>query len=647
MFANRSLPWLEFTRLARARRTRLAMLAILVIPLAASLLQVWASPINEARVVRAAIVNEDKIVTTTTPDGKEMPVAVGRLLAGNLTSDNSPQNFDWVVTNRDDARTGLKDGTYGAVLTIPKSVSSAAISSAGKDPRQGTISIETNDTTSYLIGQLARQVARASTTGLNGTITAQYLNNLYLGFGTIKSSVKKAANGAGDLKDGAAKLAGGAAKLDAGQQELSTGLATLNDKTASLPADAKKLNAGAEQLDAGAGDLSGGASKLSAGATKLASGTGQLAEGTTTYASKMDQLAAACPGLIIFQAYCDGVDKARDAAHQIASAASQVNGGAGKLSGGASQLSSGAGKLSAGSTQLRQGTGKFAEQAPTLTEAIGRASDGSRSLADGSSQLSSGAAALADGSGQLATGLEKGADKVPTYTAGQREKLSEVVAQPVSARVDRLNPVDTATQARVPYAIAISMLLGAIATFMLLTPLSLRSLASAMPGWRITGAGLIPAAILALAQLALVLLVLGQTGHLGAAQPVQFTVVGVLAILTFTTLLQALVALFGRQGIYVAGAWVLLQTLLSDPSRAVGGLPTGLEVIRILSPLTPAIDGMQAAQTGGASITGPIVRLLVWMGVGLITTMFVTHRQRAVRRSGKFIHHATVHGLDP
>ncbi len=588
MFTSRSLPWFELARLTRARRTRIALLTVMVVPLLAGLLQTLTDAGDDVSTVRAAIVNNDEIVTTKDLKGNEMPVAVGRLLAGQLAGDTSADNFDWVITHSKDAASGLKDGTYGAVLTIPKNLSASAISTAGKNPEQGTLGIETNDTTSYLNGQIARVVGKATTSTLNGFVTETYLDNLYVGFGTIKSSVGKAADGAGKLDDGA--------------QQLSDGLALLKQKTATFPGDAKKLDSGVAQLDDGVRQLDSGVAELKDGSAQLKSGSAQLASG-------MDQLVAKCPALILFQAYCDGVAQARDGAKQLAGGTAELDGGIGTLKGGTSELADGTG-------QLHDGTRQLADQAPKLANAI--------------SQASVGASQLAGGSGKLADGLKAGADQVPSYSAGDRAQLSKVVATPVTAKAEKINAVESATRARIPFVLAVALFLGALATFILLTPLAARALAAALPGWRATFAGYLPALLLAGGQVAALLGVFALTDRLGVERPVQFTVVAFVAAWTFTAVVQALVALFGRGGIFAGAAWLFVQASMSDPSQPAGSLPSLLDALRTLSPLNPAIEGLRGAQTGGAGITAPIITLMVWLVLGLIATSIAAYRERTV-----------------
>ncbi len=65
----------------------------------------------------AAIVNLDEPVTI---DGQMTPL--GRQLAAGLVegSDDLDSNLTWVISNKDDAADGLADGSYQAVITIPR-----------------------------------------------------------------------------------------------------------------------------------------------------------------------------------------------------------------------------------------------------------------------------------------------------------------------------------------------------------------------------------------------------------------------------------------------------------------------------------------------------------------------------------------------
>lgn len=601
--------------LLRDRPHALALLLVLMVPMVAGVFQQTAHARQDIRAVRAAIVNEDKIVSATGPDGKKTPVAVGRLLAANLVSNTSNTNFDWVLTNRSDASSGLKDGTYGAVLTIPRSVSAAAISTAGDDPKQATIQIQTDDATSFLNGQIARTVGRAAIGGVNNTVTQGYLDNVYIGFGTIKTAVEEASTGASKLSAGASQVASGADQIDGGVGQLSGGLAQLADRTESLPRDARKLSDGSSQLATGS-------EQLATGTGQLADGTARLTDGLNQFGNGMDQLVANCPGLILYQRYCDGVAEARDGAKQIA--AKSV-----LLRNGAADLDEGAAKLAGGARQLSDGTSQFAEQAPQLHDAIAQASTGADRLKTGTAQLSDGAGQLASGTDRLEGGLVKGKDQVPTYTAGEREKLSKIVAEPMSADTQRSNPLASANQARIPFALVLSAVLGALALIALLPKRSGRMLLSNASSWRVVRRRHVITGSVVAGQTILAVVAVAAVSDIGAARPTQFALVALVAAMTFAVLVQVIIEVFGRPvGVYLAVGWMFLQVMTLDPSRPSESLSGPARIIHDLSPMAAAIDGLTAAQTGGASIATPMLQLIMWTALALLVTVAAVHRRR-------------------
>jgi putative membrane protein len=162
MIPSPTLPWFELARFRRSRLTRAAVVAVMLVPLFYGAMYVWANldPTGRLDNVQAAVVNQDQAVQIAGRDGAKQPVAIGRQLAGNLISDDDDSNYDWVLTDAKDAQQGLTDGTYKAVLTIPKDLSAAATSTSG-DPAaavQGRLDLRTDDAVNYINGTIARTI---------------------------------------------------------------------------------------------------------------------------------------------------------------------------------------------------------------------------------------------------------------------------------------------------------------------------------------------------------------------------------------------------------------------------------------------------------------------------------------------------------
>jgi len=123
--------------------------------------------------VPAAVVNLDKPVTMGSGKDEQI-VAAGRLLAAGLTSpsDKASSSLGWELTDSVDAQSGLKNGDYYAVVTIPRDFSKTLSRMSGDGPAKAGITLQTNDASSAVIGEAGKQVTEIATTRLGQTITA-------------------------------------------------------------------------------------------------------------------------------------------------------------------------------------------------------------------------------------------------------------------------------------------------------------------------------------------------------------------------------------------------------------------------------------------------------------------------------------------
>ena len=266
---------------ARAPKvTWVSLVGLVLVPLLVAAGFLWATWNSDTRLdrVQAAIVNNDKGTTLN-----KQFVPLGRQLAGGLVNGEADaSNFDWVLTDDDDARNGLESGTYAAVVTIPEDFSKQATSFSKTevaDIAPATIEVQTSQVSGITDGVVAQVITTAARDTLNTELTEQYLDNIYLGFNSTKKQfesvakgARKLADGSGDLSDGldqtstgAKKLADGLEQLDDGTQQLSAGMTKLADGTKELPSQTKQLADGAQKSADGADDLADGVKKFTDG----------------------------------------------------------------------------------------------------------------------------------------------------------------------------------------------------------------------------------------------------------------------------------------------------------------------------------------------------------------------------------------------
>ena len=128
-----------------------ALVALVLLPLLIGGILSWglSTPTQNLDRVTAAVVNDDTPVTvngTTVPLGRQF--AAG-LIAGTTNADAQqapPNNFSWILTNDDEAKSGLASGRYAAVVTIPSDFSAKATSISGPaaDAAQALLKVETS-----------------------------------------------------------------------------------------------------------------------------------------------------------------------------------------------------------------------------------------------------------------------------------------------------------------------------------------------------------------------------------------------------------------------------------------------------------------------------------------------------------------------
>jgi putative membrane protein len=108
----------------------------------------------------------------------------------------------------------------------------------------------------------------------------------------------------------------------------------------------------------------------------------------------------------------------------------------------------------------------------------------------------------------------------------------------------------------------------------------------------------------------------------------------VLMTLTFTAIVQALVALFGSRGWLVALLLLVLQAAAVGFPAAI--IPGPISAIRPLLPMTYAVDALRGAITGAGSVPAiDAFALTAFLVVGLLVTLAGVAGQAMRRGEGE------------
>ncbi|MBS1908154.1 MAG: YhgE/Pip family protein [Actinobacteria bacterium] len=636
--------------------TALTLIGVLLLPavLGGVLVAALQDPTQRLDTMTAAIVNDDKPVTV---NGQLAPL--GRQLSAGLVdgTGKKDENLTWVISNEKDAKKGLADGVYQAVVRIPEGFSAAAVSggSAVQDPaktaEKATISVTTAPQARAADGLIANQIAATAASTMGSQISKSTLENVLLGFSSLgdklgevatgadqlATGAKSAAAGAAALPDGATKLADGAGQLADGATRLSTGLDAIASGITSAQTGANQAGAGlaqgADALQAqgivpqklfdGVNGTKQATAGVSQGVSGLVTGLAALSKSCDTAAQP--EFCATLTGTVqgAQKQLVPGAAQAADAASQTAAGLSQFNTEASStLAGQLRTAADGINQLSAGLGQLADGTSQSATGAGNLATGAAGLQSGATQLADGATQLSTGVGSLATGTTSLASGLHQAADSLPQRTDGQASSLAEVVANPVTADTSSGMFGPTA----IPLLAAVVLWFGGLASFLVMRAFTARALTSRRASASLALRAFAPAAAIGAAQGLLVAIVVEIVAKYDPSRWWGFAGVAVLAGVAFAAVNQALVAVLGGIGRWIAA----VVGVAALGAGIISTLPGWLATIAGLLPTSPAATAL----LGGDGVGSAIAALVVWALLALLaTTLAVTVRRTTSARA--------------
>lgn len=370
-----------------------------------------------------------------------------------------------------------------------------------------------------------------------------------------------------------------------GAGDLSTGLAELADGAAGLPGGLNSLASGSETAQSGAGDLRDGLQTLSSGASGLSGGLDQLIAG---YDALDDTQRKAL------------LTQLDQAAHQVAA--------------GSSSALDGATDLESGLSALTTGIDSAAASAPALVDGIDQARDGASTLA---------------------TQLADGVDEVPAFDEQQADQLSRISGTPIQLATHRDHAVSGYGAGLAPYFLALGLWIGAIGTFLMRPALSVRLVERRRAAPLVALGSFLPNAVLGVVQALIATLLVDALLPVDAADLPGLVAVAVLTSLTFMAIVQALIAVLGPTGRFLALVLTVLQVSSGGGTYPIQTAPAFFQVLHDILPLSHAMQAFRALVGGGdLGIAGAVAVLLAWLvGALAVTTAAAARVARQARTS--------------
>ncbi|MCR6033385.1 YhgE/Pip domain-containing protein [Nocardioides sp. zg-579] len=675
----------ELRRLTSGTLRSAAVLALIVIPSLYSGLYLFANedPYGRLGEVPAALVVEDQGARTAASAGEPArTVLYGDDVAKRLVDGDG--GFGWVETTKADAEAGVRSGRFDSALVIGPEFSRDLVSPGRFEPRQASLRLITNDANNYMVATIAGQIVGEVRDSVAQEVGTEAATRFLSGFRLVHQDlrrglkgVRRLSNGTGRLLEGLRTAERGTATLRAGAREAASGAGRLSSGVDRLAAGSSRLSSGAGRLSAGLGTLAGRTRSLPSQTNRLASGAREVAAGNREVASIGRDAASAARGLAnrvdragrvlrrqLQALVADGVltpgvaadlaavldlagQPVRDAAAAVTGASrklDRLSRGSGKVAAGATALAratpalvrgigtarSGAARLASGAATARSGVATLASGARSLSAGNQRLANGSERLARGSVRLRRGGAKVDRGVDELTTQLRKGLKKIPDPDRRTAEATARTIGDPVRVADDQLASAGSYGAGLAPFFMSLAAWIGAYVLFLLVRPLSSRSLAAAAPAWQTVLGGWLPAAVIGLAQMAVMFLIVNVALDISAADALGTVGLLALASAAFVALLQAFNVWLGAVGQFLGLVLMLVQLVTAGGTFPWQTVPEPLQALHRILPMSYAVEGLRQTLYGGdaAVLARDLAVLLGAFVVGILATVYAAYRQR-------------------
>ncbi|MFE5888738.1 YhgE/Pip family protein [Streptomyces sp. NPDC056462] len=642
---------LELRRFGRGKLPRAALVALLVLPLLYGALYLWSfwDPYGRLDRIPVALVNDDKGASV---EGKKL--AAGDDITKGLRESDV---FDWREVSAAEARKGVENGTYYLSLTMPADFSERIASSSGDSPETGALQVRTNDANNYIVGQISRTVFSEVREAASTKASRSFLDKIFVSFSDIHGKTVKAASGADKLEGGIGKaekgskdLADGLKDAKKGSGKLATGLKKLNTGAGDLKDGSRRVAEGTQTLadrvngvDRKIGPfLKDNEKTIGDSARLVADASGAIRNNLDDWVERAPAAAenahkasdalnvihkARCEDAVLADPACSDLKKAKQSAADVATIADDLNtlvtdqkGDLAKLdkhlatlqkqsqalADRAPRLSEDLDDAVSRINKLNQGAGKVAAGAKKLHSGLGSAKTGAADLDTGVGELKSGAVdlnggiyKLVDGSGKLSDGLHDGAEQIPDYDKKAREQRTEVMSDPVQLVSRDMHKAPNYGTGFAPYFIPLSLWVGAMVAYMVITPMNRRALAAGASAWRIALAGWLPVVAIGVLQTVALMSVLHWAVGLQMVRAAG--TVGFLFLVTacFAAIVQWLNARFGAAGRILVLAFLMLQLTSAGGTYPVQTSPGFFNALHPFLPMSYVVEALRRLITGG------------------------------------------------
>lgn len=671
----------EFRRLLATPMSRLALLALAIVPLLYGGVYLWANqdPYAKLSSLPVALVVEDE----GGQDSQGNYLNVGEQVAKKIVA---AKTFDWHLVSAKQAASGVKNEAFDFTMTLPSNFTQDLLSVSTPHPRQAEVLIVTNDANSYLASTIGQQAAKQIKASITQLVNENAAYRFIQALSESRDGFVKAHDGAAQLHAGSLQAANGGQAIHTGLAQIEAKTQELPDKTALLASGAQNAAQGAKRLYDGLAQADSGAIELDAGAGKLAQGTKDLENGAKKIAAGAQKVAAgnqkiAEVGHEVENGVDDGLDlinqlgediladlqqynlppqvlervqtlhqrqlaRAEEVRSKVAEKISQLDqlaDGAGQVSEGAEKLARGAEQLSKGSADLHTGTGKIVDATHKLTAGGKELAAGNDKLAagsellassskplseaiskaaSGSAQLDAGIDKLADGTNTLKSKLAEPLDLIPNLNDKEQQDQAQGISNPVNMNFQTVASAGSYGAGLAPFFLSLAAWIGMYALMLVMRPVSKRAITALRWPFQVGVAGWLSPTLMGVLQALALYGVVTFALDFKVVHPMLTPIFMILTCATFAAIIVALNVWLGPVGQFLGLVFMVLQLVTAGGTFPWQTLPGLLKVLHHWLPMSYSVDGLRHLMYGGQIVTAGHDALFL-LAVLLIAISFI------------------------
>jgi len=420
----------------------------------------------------------------------------------------------------------------------------------------------------------------------------------------LKAGAHGVAEGSKQLEAGSLGFVNGSEKFAQGAEQYSAGAGSFAEKTSSAAGVAAQISGGLDKLYTsmstefgdGLSQIDSKMPALSEGVAKLTVGSGDLAKGLVELNNKIPSLTEGTSKLATGSgALSVGLVALNDKIPALTQGTQKLAVGSGTLSEGLLRLNQKMPSLTDATSKLNDGSSQISNGLSTLNGQLPALKDGVNKLSVGASDLDNGVLKLADGSKELNEKTVDGYKDLSGSLKNDSKTMAATFSEPVVIDQEPINPVKTYGEGFTPYFIPLSLWVGALMMFFVITDKVDEDI-TATPASIVAGKFLSYGAI----GFMQAILASGAVMMLGLRPNniVLYFLFNILLSFVFIAIIQCLVFLLGQVGRLLSIVLLILQLTSCAGTFPIEIVPGLFKVLNPFMPFTYAVSGLREVIAG-------------------------------------------------